>query len=66
MRSERDFLVFAQVVRAMASGEHLAAEGFESLVGVALSMNGGGRYRRVHTAEASRILRDHMPNTDDH
>src|SRR5262249_9007303 len=45
---QRDFLTFAFIVRAMANGEHLTAEGFDALVEIALSMNGGGRYRRVH------------------
>jgi hypothetical protein len=60
---QREFLVFARIVRAMAQGEHLNAEGFASLVTLALSMNGGGRYRRVHGSNASGILRDYMPNT---
>jgi LAGLIDADG endonuclease len=57
-----DFVVFASIVRAMERGEHLSAEGLRTLVERAIAMNGGGRYRRVHR-EASRILRDHMPNT---
>jgi hypothetical protein len=60
---QRDFLAFAHIVRAMAQGTHLTADGFVTLVRVALSMNGGGRYRRVHGMHASGILRDHMPNT---
>jgi LAGLIDADG DNA endonuclease family protein len=44
----QDFLVFAGIVRAMNRGEHLSSEGFESLRRLAVSMNGGGRYRRVH------------------
>src|SRR6516162_167814 len=35
---QRDFLAFARVVRAMAIGRHLTAEGFEALVTEALSM----------------------------
>ena len=61
---QQEFLTFARIVRAMANGKHLTAEGFEALKRAALSMNGGGRYRRVHHPEASGILRDHMPNTD--
>jgi hypothetical protein len=61
---QRDFLTFAGIVRAMAQGVHLTADGFAALVSDALSMNGGGRYRRVHGNDASRILRDHMPNTE--
>jgi LAGLIDADG DNA endonuclease family protein len=60
---QRDFLVFARIVRAMAQGEHLTEEGFKLLLADAFSMNGDGRYRRVHKADAFRILRDHMPNT---
>ena len=60
---QRDFAVFAGIVRSMASGVHLTAKGFDELVAVALSMNGGGRYRRSSRTAASRILRDHMPNT---
>jgi hypothetical protein len=59
-----DFLAFAAIVRAMERGEHLEPEGFMRLCDVALNMNGGGKYRRVHQGTtASRILRDHMPNT---
>src|SRR2546430_2202643 len=50
---QEDFLVFAAIVRAMARGEHLSPEGFQSLMMRALSMNGGGRYRRVHRMKAS-------------
>ena len=61
---QQEFLVFAQIVRAMAAGAHLNESGFRGLVELAVSMNGGGRYRRVYGAEmVSRILRDHMPNT---
>jgi hypothetical protein len=60
---QRDFLAFAAIVRAMAKQEHLTADGFSALLEIALAMNGGGRYRRVHRRDASRILRDHMPNT---
>jgi|SRR5712691_7334234 len=50
---QEDFLVFAAIVRAMARGEHLSSEGFQSLMMRVLSMNGGGRYRRVHRMKAS-------------
>ena len=60
---QQDFVVFGRIVRAMAQGEHLTVEGFESLLVLAVSMNGGGRYRRANcSGEALRILRDHMPN----
>src|SRR5581483_7197637 len=45
---QEEFLTFARIVRAMASGEHLCDEGFAALKDLALSMNGGGRYRRVY------------------
>jgi hypothetical protein len=45
---QRDFLTFRSIVHAMARGEHLTASGFETLKARALTMNGGGRYRRVH------------------
>jgi len=58
-----DFLLFAHIVRAMSEGQHLLDSGFVALVDIAISMNGGGRYRRVYEASSvSRILRDHMPN----
>ena len=61
---QREFLTFAHIVRVMDAGEHLSVMGFYALVELAVSMNGGGRYRRVHQAEAFRILRDHTPDTD--
>ena len=60
-----DFLTFARIVRAMDEKLHLTADGFALLVDEAVSMNGGGRYRRLHGANASRILRDYMPNTSE-
>ena len=58
-----DFLVFAEIVKAMALGKHLSPAGFRSLRQRALLMNGGGRYRRVHRVEAFRILRGHTPDS---
>ena len=43
-----EFLTFRTIVHAMAAGRHLEPEGFETLTALALTMNGGGRYRRVH------------------
>ncbi|MFP5224824.1 MAG: hypothetical protein ACLGH3_04610 [Actinomycetota bacterium] len=43
-----DFLVFADIVRAMKAGAHRESAGFERLRRLALTMNGGGRYRRSH------------------
>ena len=45
---QKEFATFAAIVQAMARGEHRSADGFETLKRIALSMNGGGRYRRVH------------------
>jgi LAGLIDADG endonuclease len=45
---QQDFLIFAGIVRAMDRGKHLSSEGFRSLRRQAVSMNGGGRYRRLH------------------
>jgi LAGLIDADG endonuclease len=44
---QQDFMAFAAIVRAMASGKHLSSEGFRSLFEQALTMNGGGRYRKA-------------------
>ena len=60
---QEEFVTFATIVRAMARGDHLTPEGFEWLAALALKMNGGGRYRRLHRSSESRILRDHMPST---
>ena len=43
-----EFLTFAGIVRAMAEGQHLELEGFRRMADVAVRMNGGGRYRRLH------------------
>jgi hypothetical protein len=54
---QREFCTFAGIVKAMAAGEHLDAMGFTRLKGLALTMNGGGRHRRVHHPESSETLR---------
>ena len=46
-----DFEKFARVVRGMALGHHRTPVGFGELLGLALSMNGGGRYRKVRWDE---------------
>ena len=43
-----EFLKFAAIVKEMAAGTHGSREGFERLKREALSMNGGGRYRKLH------------------
>jgi hypothetical protein len=45
---QEEFVTFATIVRAMAAGDHLRLSGFEALKALALTMNGGGRYRRMH------------------
>jgi len=63
---QQEFVVFARIVRAMANKEHLTAEGFGALRDLALTMNGGGRYRRVHRRtdpESSETIRRTLPET---
>ena len=43
-----EFLTFRSIVYSMAAGQHLEPEGFDALKALALTMNGGGRYRTVH------------------
>jgi hypothetical protein len=57
-----EFETFAQIVRAMARGEHLSEKGFKRLLAKALRMNGNGKYRREDWSH--RILRGHTPNTE--
>ena len=59
-----EFETFAAVVVAMENKEHLSERGFERLLGLAVAMNGGGRYRRLDWS--SRILRGHTPDTGIH
>jgi hypothetical protein len=44
----KEFLLFARIVRAMARGEHATRAGFDALKELALTMNGNGRYRKLH------------------
>ena len=46
-----DFEKFARIVRAMASGHHRTVAGFGELLDIALSMNGGWRFRKVRWRE---------------
>ena len=48
---QADVEKFACVVRGMASGHHRTPTGFGEMLDVALSMNGGGRHRRVRWKE---------------
>jgi len=46
-----DFETFATIVRELAQGNHRTDAGFHRLLQTALSMNGGGRYRKVRWNE---------------
>jgi hypothetical protein len=46
-----DFGKFAHIVKRMALGHHLTPAGFGELLELALSMNGGGRFRQVRWNE---------------
>ena len=46
-----DFEKFAEIVRALALDHHRTEAGFRRLLDVALSMNGGGRFRKVRWKE---------------
>ena len=48
---QADFEKFAEIVRAMALGHHRIFAGFGELLQLALSMNGGGRHRKVRWEE---------------
>ena len=46
-----DFEKFAAIVKELALGNHRTKAGFDRLLQTALSMNGGGRYRKVRWNE---------------
>ncbi|MHB8859956.1 MAG: LAGLIDADG family homing endonuclease [Thermoleophilia bacterium] len=46
-----EFRKFAVIVKAMSQGKHLQRDGFIELLGIAFSMNGNGRYRRLSYGE---------------
>lgn len=46
-----EFRKFASIVRAMTEGKHLQREGLIELLGIAFSMNGNGKYRRLSYRE---------------
>ena len=46
-QKKKDFLVFAQIVKAMNTGHHHSLDGFRSLVSQAYEMNGFGKYRKI-------------------
>jgi len=48
---QADVETFARIVRSMALGHHRTPAGFGELLEQALSMNGGGRFRKVRWTE---------------
>ncbi len=48
---QADFEKFALIVRELALGHHLTSAGFRRLLDIAVSMNGGGRHRKVRWTE---------------
>ncbi len=48
---QADVETFARIVRRMALGHHRTPAGFGELLDLALSMNGGGRFRKVRWNE---------------
>ena len=48
---QADFEKFAGIVRELALGNHRTDAGFRRLLDIALSMNGGGRFRKVRWNE---------------
>ena len=48
---QADVETFARIVREMALGHHRTLAGFGELLGLALSMNGSGRFRKVRWKE---------------
>ncbi|MDP9284835.1 MAG: LAGLIDADG family homing endonuclease [Actinomycetota bacterium] len=48
---QADFEKFAEIVRELALGHHRTHAGFGRLLEIAVSMNGGGRYRKVRWVE---------------
>jgi LAGLIDADG endonuclease len=57
-----EFESFAEIVRKMHRKEHLTEEGFVRLLTKAMSMSGGGKYRKNDWS--SRILRGHTPDSE--
>ena len=48
---QADSVKFAEIVRELALGHHRTPAGFSRLLDAAVSMNGGGRYRKVRWTE---------------
>lgn len=59
-----DYEIFATVVDLVCQGRHRSREGIIELVGLAYTINGNGKHRRVLQSEVlDRILRGHTLNT---
>lgn len=59
-----DYEIFATVVDLVCQGRHRTREGLVELVGLAYTINGNGKHRRVPQEEVlDRILRGHTLNT---
>jgi hypothetical protein len=43
---QKEFEAFAAIIRGMAAGEHQSREGLRRLLALALTTNGGGKYRK--------------------
>jgi hypothetical protein len=56
-----DFEKFARIVRQMALGHHRTLAGFRELLELALSMNGGGRFRQVRWSELVELQNSQEP-----
>jgi hypothetical protein len=52
-----EFEKFASIVREMARRRHLSEAGFRELLAIAVSMNGGGRYRQIRWLELLPTIR---------
>ena len=62
-----DYELFATAVDLVCQGRHRSREGLVELVGLAYTINGNGKHRRVPQSEVlDRILRGHTLNTVSH
>ncbi len=51
-----DFMKFSEIVKAMEKSKHLSKDGLTTLIRLAFSMNGNGKYRRFDISEIERGL----------
>jgi LAGLIDADG endonuclease len=62
-----DYEIFAQAVDLVCQGRHRCREGIVELVGLAYTINGNGKHRRIPQSEVlDRILRGHTLNAASH